>query len=94
MVKMNVWKRMFAGASARTHEGAKAQRVDAKTELRRSVLTCLLWEDAFYEKGSEIAERIAGLVAKSEPAEVAALACEARDAIAIYDAVEQLLKTQ
>jgi 60 kDa SS-A/Ro ribonucleoprotein len=86
MVKMNVWKRMFAGASARTHEGAKAQRVDAKTELRRSVLTCLLWEDAFYEKGSEIAERIAGLVAKSEPAEVAALACEARDAMQLRHA--------
>jgi 60 kDa SS-A/Ro ribonucleoprotein len=86
MVKINVWKRMFAGASARTHEGAKAQRVDAKTELRRSVLTCLLWEDTFYEKGNDIAERIANLVAKSEPADVAALACEARDAMQLRHA--------
>jgi len=86
MAKINIWKRMFAGASARTHEGAKAQRVDAKTELRRSVLTCLLWEDAFYEKGSDIAERIASLVAKSEPADVAALACEARDAMQLRHA--------
>ncbi len=86
MVKMNVWKRMFASAGARTHEGAKAQRVDTKTELRRSVLTCLLWEDAFYEKGSAIAERIASLVAKSEPADVAALACETRDAMQLRHA--------
>jgi len=85
-MKMNVWKRMFPGANARTHEGAKAQRVDTKTELRRSVLTCLLWEDTFYEKGSEIAERLASLVAKSEPADVAALACEARDAMQLRHA--------
>jgi 60 kDa SS-A/Ro ribonucleoprotein len=88
MAKMNVWKRMFPGPAwpARTHEGAVAQRVDAKTELRRTVLTCLLWEDAFYEKGSEIAERIAGLVVKSEPGVVAALACEARDAMQLRHA--------
>jgi len=76
MAKMNVWKRLFP---VRTHEGAVAQKVDAKRELRRSVLTCLLWEDTFYEKGSDIAKRIAELVAKSKPEDVAALACEARD---------------
>ena len=76
MVKMNVWKRMFP---VRTHEGAVAQRVDVKTELRRTVLTCLLWEDAFYEKGNDIAKRIAELVARSKPEDVAALAREARD---------------
>src|SRR5579871_1298475 len=86
VMKMNVWKRMFPGANARTHEGAKTQLVDTKTELRRSVLTCLLWEDTFYEKGSEIAERLASLVAKSEPADVAALACEARDAMQLRHA--------
>src|SRR5437868_4993172 len=71
MVKLNVWKRMFP---ARTHEGAVAQKVDPKPELRRSVLTCLLWEDTFYEKGTGIAERIATLVAKNKPEDVAALA--------------------
>jgi hypothetical protein len=75
MVKMNVWKRIFP---ARTHEGAVAQKVSAKAELRRTVLTCLLWEDAFYEKGSAIAGRIAELVRVSEAEEVAALAQEAR----------------
>jgi 60 kDa SS-A/Ro ribonucleoprotein len=73
---MNVWKRMFP---VRTHEGAVAQKVDAKRELRRTVLTCLLWEDAFYEKGNDIAKRIAELAARSKPEDVAALAREARD---------------
>ena len=58
----------------RTHEGAVAQKVDAKSELRRTVLTCLLWEDAFYEKGNDIAKRIAALAAESKPEVVAALA--------------------
>jgi hypothetical protein len=76
MTKMNVWKRLFP---VRTHEGAVAQRVDAKTELRRTVLTCLLWEDTFYEKGNVIGERIAALVAENKPEVVSALANEARD---------------
>src|SRR6202047_4304120 len=83
MVKRNVWKRRFP---VRTHEGAVAQRVDAKRELRRTVLTCLLWEDAFYEKGNDIAKRIARLVAESKPDDVAALACEARDAMQLRHA--------
>jgi 60 kDa SS-A/Ro ribonucleoprotein len=75
MSKMNVWKRMFP---VRTHEGAVAQKVDAKSELRRAVLTCLLWEDTFYEKGSDIAKRIAALAAENQPEVLAALAREAR----------------
>ena len=76
MAKMNVWKRLFP---VRTHEGAVAQKVDATRELRRTVLTCLLWEDTFYEKGNDIAERIAALAAGNKPEAVAALAREARD---------------
>src|SRR5258705_4875835 len=76
MMKLNVWKRMFP---AKTHEGAVAQRVDPRRELRRTVLTCLLWEHTFYEKGNAIAERVAELVARNKPEDVAALACEARD---------------
>jgi 60 kDa SS-A/Ro ribonucleoprotein len=79
MAKINVWKRMFP--EARTYEGAVAQRVSAKLELRRTVLTCLLWEDAFYEKGSNIAERIAKLVRETKTEYVAALAKEARNAM-------------
>lgn len=62
-----------------THEGARATPTDSFHELKRTVLTCLLWEDTFYEKGSDIAERIAELVPKVHPQQVAALACEARD---------------
>src|SRR5215469_15108521 len=76
MAKMNVWRKMFP---ARTHEGAMAQRLDAKRELRRTVLTCLLWEDSFYEAGNDIASRIVELAARNKPEDVAALACEARD---------------
>jgi len=75
MAKMNVWKRMFP---VRTHEGAVAQKVSPKAELRRTVLTCLLWEDAFYEKGGDIASRIAALVRANTANDVAALARDAR----------------
>ena len=75
MAKMNVWKRMFP---VRTHEGAVTQKVDAKSELRRTVLTCLLWEATFYEKGNDIAKRIAALAAENKPEVLAALAREAR----------------
>src|SRR5215470_16487565 len=75
MAKLNVWKRMFP---VRTHEGAVAQRIGAKAELRRAVLTCLLWEDTFYEKGNDIAQRIAALVGANKTEDVAALAREAR----------------
>ena len=78
MTKLNVWKRMFP---ARTHEGAVAQTVSAKAELRRTVLTCLLWEETFHEKGSGIAARIAELVRENKAEDVAALAREARDAM-------------
>src|SRR5262249_673289 len=76
MAKTNVWKRMFP---VRTHEKAVAQKVDAKSELRRTGLTCLLWEDTFYEKGNDIAKRLAALAAENKPEVVAALAREARD---------------
>jgi len=76
MTKMHVWKRVFL---VRTHEGAVARKVGPKLELRRAVLTCLLWEDTFYEKGSGIAARVAELVRENKPEDVAALAREARD---------------
>jgi 60 kDa SS-A/Ro ribonucleoprotein len=68
-----------ASSPIHTHEGGRATPTDAFHELKRSVLTCLLWEDSFYEKGSAIADRIAALVPKANPEQVAALACEARD---------------
>lgn len=67
------------GPSTKTHEGAEAMRISAYKELRRSVLTALLWEDSFYETGSEHAARVKALVSEIEPEKVAALAIEARN---------------
>lgn len=61
-----------------THEGGKAGQQTAETELRRAVSTCLLWENTFYEKGSDIAARMAELCKKVRPEVVEALALEAR----------------
>ena len=67
------------GRLLKTHEGAQAARLTPLQALRRAVLTALLWEDNFYEKGSEIATNVADLVPKVTPEQVAALAVEARD---------------
>ena len=63
----------------RTHEGGKAVATNAEQELRRTLLTCLLFEGTFYESGVGIAERIADLVPKVAPEKVADLAVEARE---------------
>lgn len=61
-----------------THEGAPASKLTPIQELRRSVLSCMLWEDTFYESGASIADRIAHNAAKVNPHALAALAIEAR----------------
>lgn len=58
-------------------EGGRAVRISAEQELRRSVMSCLLWENSFYENGEDIALRIEKLVQKVEPAKVVHLAREA-----------------
>lgn len=62
-----------------THEGGRATPTDNLNELKRSVLTCMLWEPSFYETGDEVAQRIAALVPLVKPFDVAALARDARD---------------
>lgn len=61
-----------------THEGAKAQRISPELELRRSVMTCMLWENTFYESGSDIANRISALVQQVDPEKVCEIARDAR----------------
>lgn len=61
-----------------TAEGAPARHINAEQALRRSVLSCLLWEDEFYEDGKTIADRIIENAALCKPEVVAALATEAR----------------
>jgi 60 kDa SS-A/Ro ribonucleoprotein len=62
-----------------THEGAGAARISPADQLRRSVLSCLLWEDEFYEDGQTIADRIETLGKQVAPTTVAQLAVEARE---------------
>ena len=66
-------------ASLMTHEGAPARHTGVLAQLRRSVLSCLLWESEFYEDGVEIGKRIADLTAQCKPEDVAMLAVEARE---------------
>jgi hypothetical protein len=73
--RKNVGSTIYAGT---THEGAPARKISPLLELRRSVMSCLLWEDSFYESGETIASRIARLVAECHPADVAQAAIDAR----------------
>lgn len=45
-----------------TYEGGKASRITSLEELKRATMSCLLWENEFYEDGISIAERISTLV--------------------------------
>jgi hypothetical protein len=67
------------GLEPRTHEGARAAKITPEQALRRSVLSCMLWEDEFYEDGEQIAGRIRLLVPYVSAEKVAALAVEARE---------------
>lgn len=63
-----------------THEGAIAyQHATAAQELQRSVMACMLWEDSFYESGTEISERICSLIPKVTAETVSLMAIEARE---------------
>jgi len=61
-----------------TYEGSPAKHINAKQALRRSILSCLLWEKEFYEDGQSIVERITKNAADCDAETVAALAIEAR----------------
>lgn len=63
----------------RTHEGAPDKRITPEQELRRSVMSCLLWEDTFYENGEDIATRIAEKVVEVSPETAFGIANEARN---------------
>jgi hypothetical protein len=70
---------IFASRPAATHEGAPAIPLSTEQLLRRSVLSCLLWENEFYEDGEAIADRIVALASEVRPEVTAALAIEARE---------------
>lgn len=63
----------------KTHEGATAARLTPEQQLRRSLMSCMLWEDEFYEDGQEIAARIQSLIPLMSPEVCFKLAIEARE---------------
>lgn len=62
-----------------TYEGAPAYAITPEQQLRRSAMSCLLWEQEFYEDGETVANRIASLIPQVEPLIVAGIAIEARN---------------
>lgn len=66
-------------APIKTHEGAKAVHIDAEKMLRRSLMSCMLFESEFYEDGKTIADRLAELVPQVAPGKVGMMAIEARE---------------
>lgn len=76
MARLNVTARNYTV----THEGAPAVPVlSAENMLRRSVLSCMLWEDGFYEDGKTIADRITETALLVPVEKLSALAIEARE---------------
>ncbi len=77
-MRLNIAKH-YKRPRLRTHEGAPAKAITPEQALRRSVLSCMLWEGEFYEDGVQIAGRIRELVPQVAAEKVAALAVEARE---------------
>jgi 60 kDa SS-A/Ro ribonucleoprotein len=75
-----------------THEGGPAfPHMTPEQALRRSVMSCLLWEREFYEDGQSIADRIMDLAQKVAPTTVANMAVEARHKMNLRHAPLMLL---
>lgn len=62
----------------KTHEGGRAIPISEQEQLERSVMTCMLWEDSFYESGEDIAKRIHRLAREVGPEATFKLAAKAK----------------
>ena len=91
ILKLNHYEET-AQPSLRTHEGGQALKLTAEQMLRRSVLSCMLWEKEFYEEGAEIATRIRALVPQVAAERVASLAVEARERMKLRHVSLQLVR--
>jgi len=70
--------RAVAARTEVTHGGTPVRPYSNEQQLTRAVLSCMLWEDQFYEDGVDIAKRISQLVPLCGPSFVAGLAIKAR----------------
>lgn len=67
-----------AASRPRTHGGAIAQHISYTEQLSRSVMSCFLFENEFYEDGVSISKRILDLCNKVAPETIGQMAVEAR----------------
>ena len=61
------------------HEGTRVKAISKVAQLRRLVLTTMLWENSFYENGTTIADQIKLLIPSVDANEVAKIAIQARE---------------
>ena len=61
------------------YEGVPAARINPKQQLERSVMSCMLWENEFYEDGQTISSRISDLVRVVSAPDVSAIAIKAKE---------------
>jgi len=84
MARMNVKVKAVKPAAVFTHEGALASKINPMQQLRRLVLSCMLFEGTFYVDGKSsvqaIDEAVADVLSKTKngPREIAELAVEVR----------------
>jgi len=78
-------------SNVRTEEGAEAAVISDLEQLRRSVLSCLLWEKEHYEDGVSIADRIVESAKLVDADKVKELAIEARNVHGLRHAPLMLL---
>lgn len=69
-----------------THGGVPAKHITPEQQLRRTIMTCMLWEDTFYESGKSVVERLRELVPQVAGDRVAAMALEARSGMKLRHA--------
>jgi hypothetical protein len=62
----------------KTYEGGPASIIKPLEELKRSVMSCLLWEDTFYEDGVSIADRVKELLDKVSEEDARAVLLDAK----------------
>jgi hypothetical protein len=62
----------------RTYEGAPASKINPEQMLRRAMMSCMLWENQFYEDGVDIADRIQALVKEISEEKLSQIVIEAR----------------
>ncbi len=81
----------------RTHEGAlSTKKRSSADQLRRSIMSCMLWEDGFYEDGVSSAERIKNIIRDVSFNDAAQIAIDARERMKLRHAplfiVRELLR--